>query len=95
MTLRNEWLFYYKEVDVGMVLMGNNTLYKVVSISSVKFNMWDGSTKILADVRYKPELKRNLISLGMLDLKVYGYKSLGGVLKVIKGSMVILKGVLQ
>lgn len=31
----------------------------------------------------------------MLDQKGYGYKSLGGVLKEIKGSMFVLKGFLQ
>ncbi|XP_038895850.1 uncharacterized protein LOC120084019 [Benincasa hispida] len=42
-----------------------------------------------------PELKRNLISLGELDRAGYSYKFGNKVLKVIKGSLVKLKGTLR
>lgn len=57
--------------------------------------MWDGSLKIITEVRYIPELKRNLISLSTLDQKGFGYKAQDGVLKVIKGSLVVMKGNLR
>ena len=44
-------------------------------------------------MRYVPELKRNLISLGMLDQIGCSFKAENGCLKVSNGSMVIMKGV--
>ena len=39
-----------------------------------------------------PELKKNLISLGTLGSHGYCYISKGGVIKVTRGSMVVMKG---
>ena len=75
--------------------MGNNMSCNVVGIGKVRLRMWDGSVKVLENVRHIPDLKRNLISLGMLDTKGYSYKSQGGVLKVIKGIIVVMKGLLK
>ena len=41
----------------------------MVGIGSIKFKMWDETIKILAEVRHILDLKRNLVSLGMLDKK--------------------------
>ena len=49
------------------MLMGNNNVCKIVGMGSVKVEMFDGSVQTLSDVRHAPRLKRNLISLGMLD----------------------------
>lgn len=54
--------------------------------------MFDGSLKILKEVRYVPELKRNLISLGTLDKAGFSYKSENGILTVSKDSIVKLSG---
>jgi hypothetical protein len=43
-------------------------------------------------VRHVPTMSRNLISLSTLDLKGYKYSASGGVLKVSKGSLIIMKG---
>lgn len=40
-----------------------------------------------------PDLKRNLISSGMLDSIGYSFKVESGVLKVAEGSMVVMKGI--
>jgi len=53
--------------------------------------MFDGMVRELKEVRYVPQLKMNLISIGVLKtlgLEVY---IRDGVLKMTKGSMVILK----
>jgi hypothetical protein len=48
--------------------------------------------RTLCDVRHIPEVEKNLISLGTLDSNSYVYKSEGGVMKVTKGAMVVMKG---
>lgn len=73
-------------------MLGNDQLCKVHGIGSIKLRMFDGTCKILTDVRFFPKLKRNLISLGALEAKGYEFKSQGGVLLVLKGSRVIMKG---
>ena len=43
-------------------------------------------------IRYVPNLKKNLISLGTLDFLGYGYSTKNGVMKITKDAMVIMKG---
>ena len=40
-------------------------------------------------------MKRNLVSLGTLDVKGYSYKASDGVMKVTKGCLVVMKGVIE
>ena len=55
--------------------------------------MFDGIVRELKDVMYVPQLKMNLISVGALKTLGVEVSIRDGVLKMIKGSMVILKGV--
>jgi len=59
----------------------------------VKLKMADGEVRILHNVRYVLELRRNLISLGMLDSMGYTSILTNGIISVIKGSEVFLKGI--
>ena len=61
----------------------------------MRLRLHDGAERVLQQVRYIPGLKRNLISLGTLDAKGYSYKAFGGVLKVTKGCLVVMKGNLE
>ena len=47
--------------------MGNNEAFKVFGIDSIKLRLHDGMERMLTNVRYVLDLKRNLISLGMID----------------------------
>ncbi|KAK3013045.1 hypothetical protein RJ639_008246 [Escallonia herrerae] len=53
--------------------------------------MFDGIVRTLGDVRYILDLKKNLISLGTLDSIDCSISIKGGVMKVSKGAMVIMK----
>ncbi|KAK3009920.1 hypothetical protein RJ639_011490 [Escallonia herrerae] len=76
----------------GTVLMGNDAVCEVMRIGTIKIKMFDGIVRTLGDVRYIPELKKNLISLGTLDSIDCSISIKGGVMKVSKGAMVIMKG---
>ena len=54
--------------------------------------MFDEIVKELKDVRYVLQIK-NFISVGALDAQGLEFTGRDGVLKVVKGSMVVLKGV--
>ncbi|KAG8492060.1 hypothetical protein CXB51_015686 [Gossypium anomalum] len=61
-------------------------------VGTIKVKIFDGVVRTLSDVRYVPELKRNLILLSTLDSKGYRYTAESGVLKISKGSLVVMKG---
>lgn len=79
------WFESIQESDQGLVILGNDKACKVKSIGSVKLRMHDGSYKILQQVRYVPDLKRNLISLGTLESNGHSFKSENGIMRVLKG----------
>ncbi|KAH9702699.1 hypothetical protein KPL70_010850 [Citrus sinensis] len=82
----------YNAFNGGEVLMGNNTMCKVVRLGTIRFKMFDGMIRELRDVRHIPDLKRNLISLGTLDQIGCSIKVESGVMKVVRGSIVVMKG---
>ena len=59
----------------------------------VRIKNHDRSVRILSNVMHVPELRRNLISLGMLNDYGFTWKGEKGVLEVSKGSFVVMKGV--
>ena len=53
--------------------------------------MCDGIVRTLTDVRYVPKLRKNLISMGVLDNVAYKFAVQGGVMKILKGILVVMK----
>ena len=68
MTPNKAWFEDYIEGDGGLVLLVNNKTCKIVGIGIIRMRMFNGIEKLLQDVRYVSKPKRNLISLGMLDI---------------------------
>jgi hypothetical protein len=91
MCPHRSWFSSYQVVDGGIVLMGNNVPCKTVGVGSIKIKMFDGIVRTLTEVRHVPELKNNLISLGVLDSGGYMFTGQGGALKVSKGILVVMK----
>lgn len=93
MCPHRDWFHSYDKIDGGQVLLGNNMACHVVGIGSVQIQLEDGIVKTLSSVRHVPCLKRNLISLGMLDEAGYTCKTEGGNMKITRGSYVAMRGV--
>ena len=74
----------------GAVLMGNASC-KVAGIRAVCIKMFE-VVHTLGDIRHVAGLKRNLISLSTLDAKGYKYTGEGGVMKISKGALFVMKG---
>ena len=72
--------------------MSNNASCKVAVIGTVRIKMFDGVVRTLGDIIHVPDLKNNLISLSTLIVKGYKYTGEGGVLKISKGALVVMKG---
>ncbi|GJR16644.1 retrovirus-related pol polyprotein from transposon TNT 1-94 [Tanacetum coccineum] len=95
MTPRRDFLFDFKEFNSGTVLLGDNRACAIMGIGKVRVQMKDGSSFVLENVRYIPELKRNLISLGTLDREGYTVMLQNGRVKVIKGYLMVLSGTIK
>ncbi|KAK2974639.1 hypothetical protein RJ640_020521 [Escallonia rubra] len=85
----------YRSFDGGKVLMGNNVACKVVGIGSIQIRMHDGIVRTLTDVKHVSELRKYLISLGTLDSKCCSYRAVGGVMRIMKGALVVMKRLKQ
>ena len=57
-------------------------------MGTVRIEMFDGVVRDLLNVRYVSHLKRNLISLRLMDTKGYKYSADKGILQVKKGDKV-------
>ncbi|GJY59415.1 retrovirus-related pol polyprotein from transposon TNT 1-94 [Tanacetum coccineum] len=77
------------------VLLSDNRACAIMGIGKVRVQMKVGSSFVLENVRYIPELKRNLISLGTVDREDYTVKLQNGRVKVIKGSLMVLSGTIK
>ncbi|KAJ8771862.1 hypothetical protein K2173_027039 [Erythroxylum novogranatense] len=83
---------FFQELDGGVVLMGNNNACKTQGIGKICLKMHDGTVRELSDVRYVPDMKKNLISIGALESKGIKITIEGGILKAVYGALVVMKG---
>ncbi|GFY84998.1 hypothetical protein Acr_03g0017720 [Actinidia rufa] len=74
------------------IWMVNNTTSRVVGKGSVRFCMEDKKSVNLTKVRHVPNLRKNLISIGMLDLKGCISDASGGTLRIFKENKKMLWG---
>ncbi|XP_072071805.1 uncharacterized mitochondrial protein AtMg00300-like [Arachis hypogaea] len=73
--------------------MGNDHACKNVGLGTIRIKMHDGIVRTLKDVRHIPDLRKNLISIGLLEKNGCKIVAENGVLKVVRGSLVVMKGV--
>nr|GEX22067.1 hypothetical protein [Tanacetum cinerariifolium] len=93
MTPKLDILFDFLECDEGSVQLDDNRKCKIRGIGKVRVQLKDGSSFVLHNVSYIPELKRNLISLGTIKKEGYTVKLQSGKVKVINGFRVVLSGI--
>ena len=72
---------------------GDDHPCNVKGIDTVRIKMFDRIVRGLKEVRYVPQLKRNLISVDALEALGLVISIRDSVIKMTKGSMVIMKGV--
>lgn len=73
-TPNKDWLDNYRLVNYGYVLIGNDDPCKVIRTKIIKIKMFDDAVRILCDVRHILDLRKNLISLCILDYN-FNFKS--------------------
>uniref|UniRef100_A0A803Q788 GAG-pre-integrase domain-containing protein n=1 Tax=Cannabis sativa TaxID=3483 RepID=A0A803Q788_CANSA len=95
MTPNKDLFTSYEENTVGAVLLGNNNVCKILRIGTVDMKMHDGVTQIVQNVRYVPDLERNLLLIGMFCNHGYTVRIDNNTLNISKGSLVVVRGRLK
>ena len=85
-----EWFTDFYNLESGAVMMGNDQPCRTMGIGTIWLKMFDGMIRELKDVRYIPNLKKNLIFVGALKAKGYKVTIENGTMKFTYGTMVIL-----
>ena len=68
-----EWFDTYKEYNINIVQLGNDSSSKVIGISTVKVRMFDNVVRPFNNVKHVPKLRRSLISLESLENFSYDF----------------------
>ncbi|KAL2491142.1 CCHC-type domain-containing protein [Abeliophyllum distichum] len=88
----SDWFKNLHESNYGHVVLCDNSAYTVAGIGDVTLKFDTGFVYTLNDVRFIPELSRNLISVGQLERIGFTGKIGNGMLKLMKGALVTCKG---
>lgn len=91
-TPRRELLTEFKEFDGNKVMMGNNSYCMVRGMGKITIDNHDGTVVTLSDVRYIPEMGRNLISYGQLESSGCNYTGKDYQFEFFKGGKRVLMG---
>ncbi|KAE8696710.1 Tyrosine decarboxylase 1 [Hibiscus syriacus] len=76
----------------GSVYSCNDHTLEIVGVGTIKLKMYDGTIKVVRDVRHVKSLKKNLLSYGLLDNNESKIETRKGIMKVFRGALVVLKG---
>ena len=90
MCLKKEWFYNLEESKLGSVIMGNDQTCEILGKGKIKLKLHDGTFLFLNEVLYVPELKRNLISVGLLESKGFKIAMENGTLKVQRDALVVM-----
>ncbi|KAE8689483.1 CYP710A2 protein [Hibiscus syriacus] len=82
----------YEPVSGGSVYSCNDHALEIIGVETIKLKMYDGTIKVVRDVRHVKGLKKNLLSYGLLDNNASKIETRKGIMKVFRGAFVVLKG---
>ncbi|CAM8994640.1 unnamed protein product [Rhodiola kirilowii] len=82
-----------KLIDGGEVILGDHTTLKIKGIGSVPLVMFDGVTRIIQNVRWVPNLRRNLLSESVFDDQHLKINTSNGIKEVIKNDKTVIKAI--
>ncbi|KAE8715220.1 Heat shock 70 kDa protein 15 [Hibiscus syriacus] len=78
-------------VEGGSLYSYNDHALEIVGVGTIKLKMYDGTIKVVRDVRHVKGLKKNLLSYGLLDNNASKIETRKGIMKVFRGALVVLK----
>ncbi|GJT74851.1 retrovirus-related pol polyprotein from transposon TNT 1-94 [Tanacetum coccineum] len=87
------WFTTYESFNGGNVYMGNHSICPVIENGNIQVKIHNGIVRTIPGVQHVPDLKRNLISLSTLEANGCKYSGEGGVMKIFKGALVLMKAI--
>ena len=64
---KREWFASFDKLNEGLMSFGNGHTCQIEEIGTIRIKLFDGMIRELKDVRYIPQLQKNLISVGTLE----------------------------
>ncbi|KAE8694358.1 hypothetical protein F3Y22_tig00110783pilonHSYRG00068 [Hibiscus syriacus] len=92
MTSRIEWFHQYEPILGGSMYSCNDHALEIIGLGTIKLKMYDGTIKVVRDVRHVEGLKKNLLSYELLDNNASKIETRKEIMKVFRGALVVLKG---
>nr|GEZ29034.1 retrovirus-related Pol polyprotein from transposon TNT 1-94 [Tanacetum cinerariifolium] len=93
MIPHQSWFITYESFNGGNVYMRNHYICPVIGKGNIQVKIHDGVVRTIMGVRHVPDLKRNMISLTTLEANGCKYSREGGVMKIFKGALVLMKAI--
>ncbi|GAV60007.1 hypothetical protein CFOL_v3_03538, partial [Cephalotus follicularis] len=81
-----------QECKAGVVSLGDRSTCDVIGTRTVKIKMFDGVVCTLGVVMYVSKIHENYVSVSQFDSRNCRSTVDGGVIKIISGYMVLVKG---
>jgi hypothetical protein len=91
LTPNRDWFHTYEPISEGSVFMGNDHALEIADIGTIKLKMYDGSIHTISGVRHVKGLKKTLLSVGQFDSLGCKIRTENGIMKIVKGALVVLK----
>lgn len=92
MCHHREWFEDLDEEAGGSVRMGNQTVSRVKGVGNIRVKNEEGLNVLLTNVRFIPDMDRNLLSLATFEKAGYRFESENGVLSIKAGEQILLTG---
>ncbi|KAH0645603.1 hypothetical protein KY284_033487 [Solanum tuberosum] len=93
MCPNRDWFVDLQEGECGVIHTANNNPLTAYGVGSIRLRNHNGLTRTLTDVRYVPNLKKNLISVGALESKGFKVIADNGVMRICSGALVVMKAI--
>ena len=71
--------------------MGDDHALEIAGIGTIKLKMYDDTICTIQKVRHVKDLRKNLLSLGQLDSSGCKIHVQDGIMKIVKGALVVMK----
>jgi len=90
---KRKWFASFEKVDVGLLSFGDGHTCHIEGICIVRIKMFHETIRGLQNVRYVPQLKKDLISVGTLEAHGLRRNLREVIFKMFSGLLVVLKNI--
>ena len=92
MTPHREWFCEYEKYSGGDAYLGDDSPTNIIGHGRVKLKLKDGRIRTLPRVLHIPNIARNLIYVGKMDVAGVNTMCGNGGFQMVLGSMVLMRG---